>query len=412
MPKATIYAYSSKANEEGVPLYIRITHKGDRARMSLGTRVSERQWNEDKSRLSASADNATLINSRLSRIQSIADKAIAQLQAQGLEPKPGRVKEHLQAELNGKDADRKEGFVEFSRRKLQGYKDRGQIGTWKAYRAIIDKFADFVDGEIACGDVTLSLLRDWRTWMYEVRDNKPNTVGKALKTIRTFYRKAQSEGLIDRQRYPFDDITIDSEDSEKSLPTMEDLERLKELHSDLDPADTWWPHLSYFLSAYYAGGMRFGDVAWLEWGHLPGWPEDGARIKYRMGKTSKVTALPVVDGLRKILEHYDHRRENGIDRVFPILDKYDLSDEPSRNQAKKTANALTNKYLSEIADHLDIDHLSVHMSRNLAAYTYYQSTGDVRKTSKMLGHSSIAQTEEYLKGFGIDLDDSFRDAFG
>jgi hypothetical protein len=52
------------------------------------------------------------------------------------------------------------------------------------------------------------------------------------------------------------------------------------------------------------------------------------------------------------------------------------------------------------------------MSRNLSAWQYYQNTGDIYQVMQMMGHASVDQTRDYLRGFGADLDDSFWDAFG
>ena len=132
------------------------------------------------------------------------------------------------------------------------------------------------------------------------------------------------------------------------------IELWDEWREDLEshPKPNQWRTLAYFLTAYYAGGMRFGDVAFMEWDHIPGWPGPGARVKYKMGKTGDVTALPVVPKLREILELFDDRREEH-ERVFPIMDNRDISTPEARNNAKKRANALTNKYLRQIADQLD-----------------------------------------------------------
>lgn len=417
MANASIYARSDRASGGEVPIYLRFSHKGDRARMSLDLKVKESQWNSNKKRVRGSHPQSEYLNQYLSDVQAAADGAVADLKSKGVVPTPKRLKKRVKAEIDGDtDAD----FLAFCREELEEYRRRGQIGTYRSYRAIINKFESFwtsqYGGTCKPTDLSVSLVGEWETWLYEERGNSKNTVAKALRVLRTFYREAQKKGLIPREEYIWDHITIETENVEKDLPTAEEMEQLiglwEEWKEDLGshPKPNQWRTLAYFLTAYYAGGMRFGDVAYLEWDHIPGWPGPGARIKYKMDKTSDVTALPVVPNLREILELFDHRR--GVeDRVFPIMDGRDLSTPESRLAAKKRANSLANKYLRQIARILDISRLSFHMSRNLSAWQYYQNTGDIYQVMQMMGHASVDQTREYLKGFGADLDDSFRDAF-
>lgn len=416
MATATVFARKDRGSSE-YPIYLRLTHKGERSRLSLDLKVKKQHWNENKGRVRSSHPQAEYLNQYLSDAQAAADGAIAQLKSEGVEPMVGRLKDGVTAELRDEGGD--DDFIAFCRDELEGYRSRGQEATFQNYRGIINKFEEFWSsergGKCTPTDLSVSLLEDWRTWMYEEKDNAKNTVAKALSVLRTFYRRAQKQGIIPRDEYVWDHITIEREEAEKDLPTAGEMESLIDLWEDWKenppPSTNRWKTLAYFLTAYYAGGMRFQDVAHLKWEHIPGWPGERAQVKYKMGKTGDVTALPVVPALREILELFDDRHGNK-EHVFPILDGKDVSTEAKEFKERQRANALANKYLRQIAEQLDISHLSFHMSRNLSAWQYYQSTGDIYQVMQMMGHASVDQTRDYLRGFGADLDDSFRDAFG
>lgn len=419
MASASIYARTDRSASSQVPIYLRLTHRGERARMSLDLKVESRHWNSDKARVRSSHPQSEYLNQYLSDVQASADGAIAKLKSKGVTPSPRRLKEEVQGELEGNQSGR--DFLEFCEEQLEGYRRRGQEGTFQNYRSVIRKFEKFWGAERSgtCrpSDLTVTLIEDWRTWLYDEKGNAQNTVAKALSVFRTFYRRGQKEQVIPRDEYIWDHITIEREETEKDLPTASEMESLVDLWEewkerlDSHPSTNRWRALAYFLTAYYAGGMRFQDVAHFTWDHLPGWPGPGAKVKYKMGKTGDVTALPVVPALRDILEIFDARRGEN-ERVFPILDGRDISTEAKELKARNRANSLANKYLRQIADQLDISHLSFHMSRNLSAWQYYQNTGDIYQVMQMMGHASVDQTRDYLRGFGADLDDSFRDAFG
>jgi integrase/recombinase XerC len=419
MASATIYARTDRSSGSEIPVYLRLTHKGERARMSLDLKLSARHWNGNKGRVRSSHPQSEYLNQYLSDVQATADGAIARLKSQGVVPSASRLKQEVQSELAGETGG--DDFLEFCEKQLEGYRQRGQEGTFRNYRSVIRKFEEFWrserSGTCRPSDLTVSLIEDWRTWLYSEKGNAQNTVAKALSVFRTFYRQGQKEEVIPRDEYIWDHITIEREETEKELPTAAEMKTLIDLWEEwiddlsAHPSPNKWRALAYFLTAYYAGGMRFQDVAHLRWDHISGWPGPGARIKYKMGKTGDVTALPVVPALRDIFEIFDDRREEH-DRVFPIMDGRDISTEAKEFEARNRANGLANKYLRQIADQLDISHLSFHMSRNLSAWQYYQNTGDIYQVMQMMGHASVDQTRDYLRGFGADIDDSFRDTFG
>lgn len=419
MASASIFARKNRESDAGFPVYLRFTHKGDRARLSLDMKIQPEYWNDNKKRVRSTHPQSEVLNEYLSSVQATADAAIAKCRSQGVIPRPDRLKEMADSEFNG---GAETDLMAFFWERLEGYRRRGQEGTYQNYRTVIEKFEEFweseVGGTLRPADLTVSVVEDWREWLADVRDNNQTTRAKALSVLRTFYRKAQSEGVIPREEYIWDHITIERGQSEKDLPTADELQQMIDLwdewKDDLDslPGENRWRSLAYFLAAYYMGGMRFQDVAHLKWEHLKGWPSEGARVRYKMGKTEDVTALPIVPKLREILEVFDHRREGGKEHVFPIFDGEDISTPKKEFRSRRTENARANKYLRKICEQLEITRVSFHVSRNLSAWQYYQSTGDIYQVQQMMGHASVDQTRDYLKGFGDDIDDSFRNAFG
>jgi integrase len=202
---------------------------------------------------------------------------------------------------------------------------------------------------------------------------------------------------------------VDSEEVEKDKLTPQEMEKIEAL--DLNPNSLTAEVRRWFLFAYYAGGMRFSDVATLKPEHIRSDEDGQQRVYYRMEKTEGLVGVPIIPEAREILDYYDQTFDPW---VFPILKHMD-EGASGLVQKKESKNALANKYLSQyILPQTDIDkHVSFHLSRNAAAWRLYQSIGDLYKVMKILGHSSVTQTEKYLKGFEDDsLDDDFKSAFG
>jgi site-specific recombinase XerD len=197
------------------------------------------------------------------------------------------------------------------------------MGKRQHYRTGVRKLLDFLEHEtgqdredivLPFDELTVSLIREFRNYMYDVRGNAANTVGKTLTQIRTLWNSAKKEGHVDHS--PWAQITIDSAPSQKDKLDFDEIEALQEV--DLPDGSSERRALDYFLFAYYAGGMRFSDVATLQRKHL-----SGGRIQYKMKKTSEAAGVPIVDKATAILDRYDDRPEKPQARVFPILDRYD-----------------------------------------------------------------------------------------
>lgn len=414
MATVSLVVRDSRIDARGrAPVRLRIAHQDTRRFLSLDVEVLASKWNGDRQRVTRSHPDADEINSHLAEVESTAHSALSELKRADYLLTAQRVKESIQSELQASGDGGPGDFLSFVEEVVEGYRRRDQHGTFKNYRSIYRKFAEFVRSEYSRDRLPFEaldpeLFRSFRTFCYEVCGNSTNTVGKALKVMRTFVRKAMKEGKLDR--YPFEHIDIDSEPVERELLTPEEIGRIEELEIDEDSrlAEV----RRWFLFAYYTGGMRFSDVASLQWKHLRKGPSGRKRVHYKMQKTSDTVGVPLVDGAREILDYYEEGDPE--DWVFPISRGIDPEESGALHDRKEDRNALANKYLQKLAERAEIDkHVSFKLSRNAAAWELYQKVGDIYKVSKFLGHSSVEQTEEYIEGFEDESrDDDFLDAMG
>jgi hypothetical protein len=175
MASATIYARTDRSSGSEIPVYLRLTHKGERARMSLDLKLSARHWNGNKGRVRSSHPQSEYLNQYLSDVQATADGAIARLKSQGVVPSASRLKQEVQSELAGETGG--DDFLEFCEKQLEGYRQRGQEGTFRNYRSVIRKFEEFWrserSGTCRPSDLTVSLIEPtFRTRLGRARSIK------------------------------------------------------------------------------------------------------------------------------------------------------------------------------------------------------------------------------------------------
>ena len=122
---------------------------------------------------------------------------------------------------------------------------------------------------------------------------------------------------------------------------MEEIEAVEGL--ELEKGTLLWHVRNWFLFAFYAGGMRFSDVATLRWESLR-----GDRLAYRMRKTDEVASVALVPPALELLAPYRPCDTGPEAYVFPVLDGYNTSTPALLLRAIGTRNTLVNKYLKKI----------------------------------------------------------------
>ncbi|MCS3663498.1 integrase [Salinibacter ruber] len=402
MPAISIIARTRRKDDHGrVPLRMRIAHRGEKRFISIPVKVLLGKWNGDKRRVTGTHPDAGEINAFLSDLERAAFSVISRLERAGTLITAQRIKDEIQEEREeGKSAP--EDFLAFAREKVKGYKRRGQIGTFRSYRTTCRKFTAFIEetygrDEVPFGALEAELFREFRTYCYEERGNSTNTVGRELGVMRTLVRHAMKEGKL--SAYPFEHITIDSEPSRKELLTPEEVERIADL--EIDEESPAAEARRWFLFAYYAGGMRFSDVATLQWQHIREGRSGRPRVCYKMKKTADTVGVPLIPEAKQILARYDEG--NGDDWVFPIsegIDPDSYRGKEALHRRKCQRNSAANRHLKELAGRAGIEkRVTFHLSRNAAAWKLYQNVGDIYKVSKFLGHSNVEQTQDYIDGF-------------
>ena len=440
MAKVTIALHEAEARADGTaPLYLVCRHRGARAVLSLGLALRPRDWNDRSREVRKTHPDADRLNEHLRRVLHAGQAALTDLVlAPGERVSAGRIRDRVRAGLDdagatGPGEGAGEGapsapsdspasdFLAYARELVEGYRVRGQYGTWEVYRAAVEKLAAFHAREggrprgglaLPFGDVTPRLARRFYAHLVAPADegglgNGPNTALKAVHTLRSFYKRAMEEGATPYGPNPFHAVKAARVTAEKEKLSIDEVRRLA--HAALDgPTDgllrdvrDWW------LFAFYAGGMRFSDVATLERRHLSEDPATGeVRAFYRMGKTKDLHGVLLVPAAVAILDRFGWRQKRGPERVFPVLDGYDLSTARSRHNAVGSRNALVNKYLRKVAARVglvDADgaprRVGFHLSRHSLAGYLLESGRDVHTIQRVLGHAMAKDTEGYLRGF-------------
>lgn len=428
MAKVSIQLSESEKRKSGeAPLYLACRHRDARAKLSLGMTVKPKDWHDRTGEVRKTHPHHRRLNRHLKRTLADAEEELAALvldgPARGERVTAARIRDRVQARLNGDEAAAGEeaplDFLGYADEVVDGYRQRGQFGTWEVYVAALNKLKAFYEREtgrdvLPFEDVTPRLLRRFHAYLLAPKSeggvgNNENTAHKAFMSLGRFYRQALQEGLAPFGPDPFRAVKVKKVPVQKEKLTIDEVRTLA--HADLGPEDgllnrvrEWW------MFAFYAGGMRFSDVATLRRRHLVMSVDDDGdeevRVRYRMKKTKDLHAVLLVPEAVAILDRRGWREKDSDERVFEVLDGYDLTTPRSRHSAIGSRNALANKYLNKAAKRAGIvdqtgkpKRIGFHLARHSLAGYLLEQGADVHTIKEVLAHATVKQSEEYIKGF-------------
>ena len=235
-----------------------------------------------------------------------------------------------------------------------------------------------------------------------------STQEKGLGMLRAVVKRAVIDGVILASQNHFAYYKIGTTKGTRDKLEEKDIGTLEAL-----PIKKRSPHavaLDVFLFAFYASGMRFGDVCCLRWENVR---KD--RLHYTMMKSGREKKVILKERAREILSTYRPADAAPSAFIFPLLDPdLDYSDPFFLRLKVHSKTAGVNAKLKDLAKQAGIEiNLTTHVARHtFADLARRKSKGNVYAVSKALGHSKIQTTQTYLRDFDQDAeDDLMNDVF-
>ena len=422
---------TDKTNKKGrAPIYVRVISGQDIAYVSLGVRIKPKDWNGQKAEVRKSEPEAKRLNDLVA--QAVAAGRSAEMQRaagrEGVAAKAlaGDLRAWLAPGASSKGPGDAEDFLRFFRRWVDAFSERGQPSTYKAYNTACNRLTAFARGRLRYDQLSPAFLQKWGHSLGAPSPHgdglRQNTVRKLLTSVRTAVRAAIRDGHAPAGfADPFDKLTGDpllrSERVEKGRLTADEVRALAS--APCEPGSMVEVVRDAFALAFYAGGMRFGDVCLLRWSEVVRTGEgQPVRLAYEAEKTGKRTSIPLVPEAAALLSRYAERRPEVVEAdgfVLPLLDGYDVSTPAKRRSAVSTRNAYANKVLKKLAKRAKIERpkrVTTHLARHSLAAHLLEAGVGAHGIKEVLKHSSVTTTERYLQGFSRDLlDQAYLKAF-
>jgi site-specific recombinase XerD len=363
------------------PIYLRITVDGQRSEVTTNRECEPSRWNSHAGRAIGTKESTRSLNTYLDDLQSEAYEAHRYLHAND----KTITAESIKNKMLGKSEKAYmliEIFQEHNRKveSLVGVEFATQ--TYKRYQISLQHTKAFLLYKYKVRDIDITkigteFISEYDYYLRSVRKCNNNSTIKYIKNFGKIIRICLSNGWIIRNPFlnykgrikPVNPIHL----TQQELQVLEDknfaIDRLSQVRD-------------VFLFCCFTG-LAYVDIKKLKASEITKGIDGEQWIFTHRQKTKIRSAIPILPTAAKLIEKYkDHPLCVNKDVLLPV---------PS--------NQKMNGYLKEIADLCGISKaFTSHIARHTFATTITLGNGvPIETVSKMLGHSSIRQTQHYAK---------------
>jgi integrase/recombinase XerD len=255
-----------------------------------------------------------------------------------------------------------------------------------SYEKKIIHFYEFMDSERPVAEIKSDTIDDYILWLRDNTQANDITINSYLRAVRAFVYYCQECGYVEH----FKIHLIKADKEVKETYTNEELARLlAEPHTTSFSTYKTWAFENFLLGTgcriSTALNVKIGDVDF----------ENGL-ITYRKTKNRKQQIVPLSKSLEKVLLSYlEVRGGEAEDYLF--------CNEYGNQASERTYQQLVRRYNLK----RNVNTTSCHSFRHTYAKLAVMNGMDVFRLQRMLGHSDLTVTRQYVELFGNDLQVDF-----
>src|ERR1700730_6199065 len=258
------------------------------------------------------------------------------------------------------------------------------VHTVQAYSADLRDFRKWLKFDVAIGDVTLAMLKEYLEDMVGSRKLVVATVRRRFACLRVFFRRATNKAQYPDPLANWHPLLPRRKRLPRTLSRTEAAFLLSFRDAALEQVDEGGNILGAIVRLMVVTGMRVGELCKLRFDDLS---PDCAVIRIH-GKGARDRVAYITDpGLRTDLQRIiRHRRKSHVSVGALFVNRHGAPMRPQSVRSK----------LRQLAKEAGLDRrVTPHMLRHTAATLLIETGVDIRFVQRLLGHSSIATTEIY-----------------
>lgn len=380
--------------DETYPLNFRIYHLGKSSTRSTKIYLKVNQW-DDKKKVIKSHPDAALLNRRF-------QKDFANLQSELLLADNERIIEYLNPKTIVKEPVKtKQTVFDFANGLIYELRFDNKIGNAWVYEATVNALKRFHSNEeLYFEQIDFQFLDNYNKHLLR-SGVKHNTAFLYIRTLRAFYNKAIKHKIVDRNLYPFHDITLKAEKTKKRA--IDKLVIKEIINLELREGSSIWHVRNWFILSFYLMGISFVDLALLTKDNIK-----KNRITYKRQKTGKLYDIKIVPHAKNIFDAYS---KDSFGFILPIVNR-STKNEEERLRLIKDRTRFANKYLKRMAERIETEEIiTTYTSRHSWATICKKLGFSIEIIAECLGHEyGNKTTAVYLDTFDQEIIDHANEA--
>lgn len=374
-------------------VYLIFRFDSQRLKYSTGEKIMPKYWNAKKQQANAQLSGYAEFNTRLKKIASLVEEGFRRLRNDGIQPTPERLKEALNEKLEIIPEAKQVSFIGFCESFIEEVSAERRKGSLQVYRATVKHLKAFATEKkykVDFDTITLTFYNEFVAYLTE-KGMVTNTVGKYIKTIKSFMNEATERGLNKNLEFKSKKFKRVQEDIDHVYLTQEELDIIEGL--DLTQNKPLEKVRDMFLMGCYTG-LRFSDFTQIN-------KENFVRIekkdfiKIRTVKTNEDVVIPMSKVVRKILAKYDGELPKMISNQKMNSYLKEVCEKAEIDTSVEIKRTSGNKIIKQQAPKFQL--VSTHTARRSFATNAYKATRDTLAIMKITGHRTEKAFMKYIK---------------
>jgi integrase len=375
-------------------IYLLYNYQYSRFKYSTGEQINPKYWNPTSQRAKETKQFPEYpeFNTRLDKIENAIKNVFRRLLNDGIQPNNILLKKEIENELSDhRLKPKKKSFLSFVESYITESALNKREGTIKVYNTTFKYLKEYslkyktIDFE----NITLEFYNHYTAFLAQEHLLSANTVGKHIKTIKSFMNEATERGINENLEFRKKKFKTIREESDTVYLSIKELQQFEKLNLSATPRLNKVRDL--FLIGCYTG-LRFSDFTQIQPENIN---SDNTMIFIRTQKTSERVAIPLHKTVRTILKKYD----NKLPKAFTnqVMNSYlkEVASLANIKELVETTITRGGKVEKTVSPKFKL--ISTHTARRSFATNLYIADIPAISIMKITGHKTERSFMQYIR---------------